>query len=61
MVKKAVELGLEIVFRIPHLSFFLQGKDTVSFKVGVALLCCIVILDVVVAAARVARRCFSFC
>jgi hypothetical protein len=41
VVKKAVDLGLEIVLRVPHLRFVLQGKDTVNFKAGVALLACL--------------------
>ncbi len=34
VVKRAVELGLEIVVRAPHLSNVLQGEDTVNFKVS---------------------------
>ncbi len=30
VVMKALELGLEILLRIPHLSHILQGKDTVN-------------------------------
>ena len=37
VVKKAIELGMEIVLRVPHLSFVLQGEDTINFKVKVAL------------------------
>ena len=33
VVKKAIELGIEILLRVPHLSFVLQGEDTVNFKV----------------------------
>ena len=31
-VMKALELGLEILLRVPHLSHILQGEDTVNFK-----------------------------
>ena len=30
---KAIELGMEILLRVPHLSFVLQGEDTINFKV----------------------------
>ena len=33
VVMKAVELGMEILLRVPHLSFVLQGEDTINFKV----------------------------
>ncbi len=33
VVKRVVVLGLEIVLRVPHLSWVLQGEDTVNFKV----------------------------
>ena len=33
VVKRAIELGLEIVLRVPHLTWVLQGKYTVNFKV----------------------------
>jgi len=32
VVMKAVELGLEILLRVPHLSNILQGEDTLNFK-----------------------------
>jgi hypothetical protein len=32
VVKTAVDLGLEILLRVPHLSFALQGEDFVNFK-----------------------------
>ena len=32
---KAIELGMEILLRVPHLSFVLQGEDTVNFKVTI--------------------------
>ena len=31
VLEAAVENGLEIVLRVPHLSFRLQGEDTVNF------------------------------
>ena len=34
VVKKAVDLGMEILLRVPHLSFVLQGEDTINFKVS---------------------------
>jgi len=34
VLKKALELGMEIIMRVPHLSFALQGEDTVNFKVN---------------------------
>ena len=39
VVKRAIELGLEIVLRVPHLSWVLQGEDTVNFKVFLILQC----------------------
>ncbi len=51
VVEKAIELGLEILLRVPNLSYGLQGEDTVNFKVSTTLLCYYV--DVVVAAATV--------
>jgi hypothetical protein len=33
VLEAAVELGIEIVLRVPHLSFRLQGEDTVNFGV----------------------------
>ena len=32
-------MGMEILLRIPHLSFVLQGEDTMNFKVKETLLC----------------------
>ena len=32
VVKKAADLGLDILLRVPHLSHILQGEDTVKFK-----------------------------
>ena len=32
VVEKAIELGMEIVLRVPHLSSVLQGEDTVNFR-----------------------------
>ena len=37
VVKMAIELGIEIMLRVPHLSFVLQGEDTVNFKVNAYL------------------------
>jgi hypothetical protein len=31
VLEAAVDLGLEICLRVPHLSHILQGKDTVNF------------------------------
>ncbi len=39
VVEKAIELGLEILLRVPNLSYVLQGEDTVNFKVITTLLC----------------------
>jgi hypothetical protein len=36
VVLKTIELGMEILLRVPHLSFVLQGEDTVNFKVTYA-------------------------
>ena len=33
VLEAAVELGIEVVLRVPHLSFRLQGEDTVIFSV----------------------------
>jgi hypothetical protein len=33
VLETAVELDLEVVLRVPHLSFRLQGEDTVNFSV----------------------------
>jgi hypothetical protein len=33
VLETAVELGLEVVLHVPHLSFRLQGEDTVNFSV----------------------------
>jgi hypothetical protein len=33
VLEAAVELGIEIVLRVPHLSFRLHGEDTVNFGV----------------------------
>lgn len=32
VLERAVELGMEILLRVPNLSFILQGEDTVNFK-----------------------------
>jgi hypothetical protein len=32
VVKKTISLGMEILLRVSHLSFVLQGEDTVNFK-----------------------------
>ena len=32
VIEKAIELGMEILLRVPNLSFVLQGEDTVNFK-----------------------------
>jgi hypothetical protein len=32
VIKKNIELGMEIFLRVPNLSFVLQGEDTVNFK-----------------------------
>ncbi len=34
VVKKAIELRMDIMLRVPLLSFVLQGEDTVNFKVA---------------------------
>ena len=34
VVEKAIELGMEILLRVPNLSYILQGEDTVNFKVS---------------------------
>jgi hypothetical protein len=34
VVKKAVDMGMEILLRVPHLSYLLQGEDTMNFKVS---------------------------
>ena len=34
MIEKAIELGMEILLRVPNLSSVLQGEDTVNFKVN---------------------------
>ena len=31
--KKTIELGMEILLRVPHVSFVLQCENTVNFKV----------------------------
>ncbi len=36
VVLKTIELGMEILLRVPHRSFVLQGEDTVNFKVTYA-------------------------
>jgi len=68
VIAKAIELGVEILLRVPNLSFVLQGEDTTNFKVNtttiatsvagaVAILVVDVIVDVVdvvVSAATVA-------
>ena len=33
VVKMAIELGIEILLRVKHLSFMLKGEGTVTFKV----------------------------
>jgi hypothetical protein len=33
VLETAVELGLEVVLRVPHLSIRLQGEDTANFSV----------------------------
>ncbi len=33
VLETALELGLEIILRVPHLSFRLQGEDTVNFSI----------------------------
>jgi hypothetical protein len=39
-VKKAIaDLGMEILLRVPHLSFVLQGEDTMNFKVKAPRVC----------------------
>ncbi len=40
VVNKAIALGMEILLRVPHLSFVLKGEDTVNFKVKCLLVCC---------------------
>ncbi len=37
VVKKAIDLGMEILLRVPHLSFVLQGEDTMNLKVKTPL------------------------
>ncbi len=32
VVMKALDLGLEILVRVPHLSHIFEGEDTVNFK-----------------------------
>ncbi len=32
VLDKAIELGMEIVLRVPNLSYILQGEDIINFK-----------------------------
>ena len=32
MIEKAIELCMDIILKIPNLSFVLQGEETVNFK-----------------------------
>ncbi len=32
VLDKAIALGMEIVVRVPNLSYMLQGEDTINFK-----------------------------
>jgi hypothetical protein len=54
VVKKAIALGMEILLRVPQLSFVLQGEDTVNFKVKCLLACLPACLHVAAAAAAAA-------
>ncbi len=59
-MRKAIALGMEILLRVPHFSFVLQGEDTINFKITSTRMLCFACLprddDVadVVAAASVA-------
>jgi hypothetical protein len=33
VMEKTIEIGIEILLRVPNLSYVLQGEDTVNFKV----------------------------
>jgi hypothetical protein len=46
VVRKAIDLGMEILLRFPHPSFVLQGEDTMNFKVKTT---------------RLLRLCLCFC
>ena len=39
VIEKAIELGMEILLRVPNLSFVLQGEDTVNFKASYTHFC----------------------
>ena len=40
VVEKAIELGMEILLRVPNPSYILQGEDTINFKVNTTIFCC---------------------
>jgi hypothetical protein len=53
VIEKAIELGMEILLRVPDLSFVLQDEDTVNFKVNTAIIDTNVVVVVVVVVAFV--------
>ena len=44
VVKKTIDFGMEILLRVPHLSFVLQGEDTVNFKMKYLPACLLLLL-----------------
>jgi hypothetical protein len=49
VIEKAIELGMEILLRVPNLGFVLQGEDTVDFKVNTTIIATNVVAVIVVA------------
>ena len=54
-MNKAIELVMEIVLKVPHLSFVLQGEDTFNFKAKYMPTCLLGVAVVVVVVAAYAH------
>ncbi len=50
----AIELGLEIILRVPHLSFVIQGEDTINYNMTACLIVYMMLLVVAIDALVVA-------
>jgi hypothetical protein len=44
VIEKAIEMGMEILLRVPYLSYIVQGEDIVNFKVTSLLLLLMMLL-----------------
>ncbi len=57
VIEKAIELGMEILLRVPNLNYVLQGEDTVNFKVNTTTIATYDVVDPPTAATNAYDSC----